>query len=294
MRKPLASVLALLLFAGSASAQRKIDERRAVVPNGFVRIFTLSGSVTVIGWDKDSLAVTGTVWEPSGDRFAIGVTPKGAKLGLWSDTDQKIKPSDITVHVPRLSQVWVKTTDASIRISDVTGGLDLFSVGGSIEIAGAPAEVYAETMAGQIGLHANTASARLKTAAGALQVSGSISDLTAVTVSGPINAASVTFARARLESVDGNIRYTGMLSAGSSLEVTNHAGAIDMLLPRAVAASFSVSLYAGEMRDAFGIGRKLRSGKGTKARELKFSLGKLPAAYVTLKSFKGRVELQKL
>lgn len=294
MKRFFASVLALLLFAGSAPAQRAIDERRAVVPNGFVRIFILSGSVTVIGWDKDSLAVSGTVWEPSGDRFAIGLTPKGAKLGLWTDTDQKIKPSDIVVHVPRQSQVWVKTTDADIRISDVAGGLDLFSVGGAIAIAGAPAEVYAETMGGQIALHANTRSARVKTASGAVQVSGAISDLTAVTVSGPINLASVTFARAIVESVDGDIRYTGTFLPGSTLDATNHAGAIDLLLPRAVAASFSVSLYNGELKDAYGIANKFKGGAEQKTREMRFALGKTPSARVTIRSFKGRVSLQKL
>ena len=35
----LCTLLFCTLFSGSAFAQRKLDERRAVVPNGFVRIF---------------------------------------------------------------------------------------------------------------------------------------------------------------------------------------------------------------------------------------------------------------
>jgi hypothetical protein len=283
----------LALFSNSALAQRKLNERRAVVPNGFMRIFSLSGSVTVIGWDRDSLVVTGTVWEPSGDRFAVGVTPKGAKLGLWSDSDAPTKPSHIVVYVPSRSQVWVKTTSADIRVSKVSGGLDLFSVSGSITIGDAPREVYAETMGGDVVLDANTSSARIKTAGGTLRVTGTIADLTAVTVSGPINVASANFQRARIESVDGDIRISGAIPRGSGLDVTNHAGAIDLLLPPDATADFAVSLYSGELVDEFGVAKKQVGGSKMKARELVFALGEKPVARVSLRSFKGRIALRK-
>ncbi|HEX6559560.1 MAG TPA: DUF4097 family beta strand repeat-containing protein [Longimicrobiales bacterium] len=294
MKRMLTLALLLLTFcAGNAAAQRTINERHAMVPDGFVRIFLLAGSVNVIGWDKDSLAVTGTVWEPPGDRFGVGITPRGAKMGLWSDVAENVKPSNITVYLPRRSQVWVKTTDADTRVSAVAGGIDLFSVSGSMYITGAPSEVYAETMGGEITLSGNTQSARIKTAAGALHVSGSIADLTAVTVSGPVDVVKTSFARARIESVDGDIRFTGPLPARSMLEVTNHAGAIDLYLPAKSSASFAISLYEGKVVDEFGNVGKYAAGQPFKARELKFALGSAPSAQVTIRSFKGRVALRK-
>jgi hypothetical protein len=292
MKKILLCLIFLAMSAGSAFAQRKLDERRAVVPNGFVRIFMLGGSVTVIGWDKDSLVVTGTVNEPAGDRFAIGVTPKGAKMGLWSDFETGLQPSHITVRVPHKSQVWVKTTGADIRVSNVIGGIDLFSVSGSIDVKGSPREIYAETMGGQISLDATTAAARLKTASGSVKVSGNVSDLTAVTVSGPINVAGLTYQRARIESVDGDIRYAGGLPKGSALELSNHAGNIELMLPRNVAGQFALSLYSGELTDEFGVAAKMYNPK-TKTRELKFSMGTKSDAQLTLRSFKGRVMLRR-
>lgn len=293
MKRILLCVIFLALSAGQAFAQRKLVERRAVVPNGFVRIFMLGGSVTVIGWDKDSLVVTGTVHEPPGDRFGIGVTPKGAKMGLWGDLESGLLPSHITVRVPHRSQVWVKTTSADIGISNVTGGIDLFSVSGSIEVTGRPREVYAETMGGKIALNASTAAARLKTASGGITVSGSIADLTAVTVSGPIGVTRLGYQRARIESVDGDIRYAGALPSRSALELSNHAGSIELVLPRDVTGEFSLSLYAGELTDEFGVAAKTFNPK-TKTRELEFSLGAKPDARMTLRSFKGRVLLRRL
>jgi hypothetical protein len=288
----LCTLLFCTLLSGSAFAQRKLDERRAVVPNGFVRIFMMGGTVTVIGWDRDSLHVTGTVYETSGDRFAVGVTPKGAKLGMWSDLETSLQPSHITVRVPRRSQVWVKTTGADIRVSGVNGGLDLFSVSGAIEVGGAPREVYAETMGGRIVLNATATAARLKTANSAITVHGSIEDLTAVTVSGAIDVAKTSFKRARIESVEGDIRYTGPVPAASAFELTTHAGAIDLLLPRDVAAEFSLSLYSGELVDEFGAAMKLLNPK-LKTREALFKLGEPSGARLTVRSFKGKVSLRK-
>jgi hypothetical protein len=293
MRKLILSLVFVALYTGTASAQRKIDERRAMVPAGFVRIFMVTGSVTVTGWDQDSLVVTGTVFEPAGDRFAVGVTPKGAKMGLWTDLEAGLKPSHINVRVPFRSQVWVKTTSADIRVTNVAGGVDLFSVSGTIEVSGSPREVYAETMGGDIALSATTRAARLKTASGGLEVSGSVNDLTAVTVSGPIDVARLAYQRARIESVDGAIKYAGRPPASSALELTNHSGSIDLLMPRDVAGEFSLSLYSGEFVDEFGRAAKFFNPK-LKTREAKFSLGAKSDARVTLRSFKGRVALRRL
>ncbi|HUP90594.1 MAG TPA: DUF4097 family beta strand repeat-containing protein [Longimicrobiales bacterium] len=283
--KKLLALFALLLSFSDAYAQRTVDERRAVVPNGFVRIFILNGSVSVKGWDKDSIVATGTVYEPDGERFVVGVTPKGAKISLWSD-EQKLKPSNITIWVPEKSQVWVKTTDANISVAGVKGGLDLFSVSGTIDVTGAPAPTYAESMAGNITFRAKTSSARLKTAAGAIRVDGYAEDLNAVTVSGSIDVAKLSFIRARLESVDGDIRYFGSLNKSAVLEMINHAGGIELALPGNVSGEFLVSQYSGDFVD------KLTGRKRT-SREFKFATSKTPFARITMRTFKGRIVLRK-
>src|SRR5688572_6426152 len=110
-------LVAVMLLHGvhaAAFAQQKVHERRAVVPSGFIRIFAHQGQVTVTGWDKDSLLVTGTVFMPAGGEFAVMPTKQGAKIGVWSEEQPNAKPSQITVYLPRRSQVWVKTTGADI------------------------------------------------------------------------------------------------------------------------------------------------------------------------------------
>ena len=290
-------LLALLLLhtaVDQAHAQRKVNERRAVVPAGFIRIFAQQGEVQVIGWDKDSLFVSGTVVDPPGERFSVGITKQGAKLGVWSEEEVDAKPSNITVYLPRRSQVWIKTSGANITVSNIEGGLDLFSVSGAITVSGTPREVYAETMGGEITLaNARTMSARLKTASGGIKLSGEVSDLTAVTVSGDINSALTKFGRARLESVDGHIRYYGSIPASSVIDLINHAGAITMVLPSKTSADFAFNLYDADLSDEFGIKKRWMSSK-MKAKEMTFGLGDRPTARVMIRSFKGPVALRRL
>ena len=291
MRRSALLVLALLAIVGQqAHAQRRISERHAVVPAGFVRIAVPAGHVQVRGWNRDTLVVTGTV--PPG--FDIEITRQGAKVGFWTDASAGAGPAQITVFVPARSRLWIKTTDAKIQVGDVAGGLDLFSVTGTVNVTGAPREVYAETMQGEITLtNVQTGTARLKTAGGAIRVSGQIADLTAISVAGEIEVARTAFGRARLESVQGDIGYTGAIQPAAVMDVINHAGRINLSLPAHTAADFSFNLYEADLQDEFGIKKRWMMSNKFKAREMTFGVGDRPGARITIRSFKGPVAIRR-
>ena len=286
----------LMLFmlattSADALAQRKLDERRAVVPAGFIRIFVHGGSIKVIGWEKDSLYVTGAVQE-QGDKFIVEATKLGARLGYWGEGKQA--NANIVMYVPRGSQVWVKTSAANVDVANVNGPLDLFSVTGSLTVAGTPRSVYAETMGGTINLmNATTASARLKTASGEIRMSGTVADLTAVTVSGNINAAFQSFGRARIESVDGQIRYFGVIPPAAVMDVINHAGSITLVIPPSTSADFAFNLYEADLVDEFGIKKRWMMSNKMKTKDMTFGIGDRPTARVTIRSFKGPVSIRR-
>ena len=285
-------LLALLAIgAQDATAQRKINVRYAVVPAGFVRIAAPSGNVQVRGWNRDSLAVSGTVPQA----FNVEITKQGAKVGIWSDDAASDAPAQITVYIPARSHLWVKTTSAEIQVRDVSGGLDLFSITGAITVAGVPREVYAESMQGTITLvDVKTATARLKTASGAIRTSGQIADLTAVSVAGAIEIARTSFGRARLESVQGEINFAGAVQPGAVMDVISHAGAITLSLPAHTAADFTFNLYEADLQDEFGIKKRWMMSNKFKAREMTFGVGDRPSARLMIRSFKGPVAIRKL
>jgi hypothetical protein len=291
--RALFAIMMLVTATGSAFAQRKLAERRAVVPAGFIRIFANAGSIKVVGWEKDSLAVIGSVQEPAGDRFLVEITKAGAKLGYWGESAGKAI-AHVTLYVPRGSQVWVKTSGANVDVAGVQGALDLFSVTGSLTVTGTPRSIYAETMGGSVNLiDANTASARLKTASGEIRTSGNVTDLTAVTVSGNINAALESFGRARIESVDGQIRYFGVIPPAAVMDIINHAGAITLVIPPSTSADFAFNLYEADLVDEFGIKKRWMMSNKLKTKEMTFGIGDRPTARVTIRSFKGPVAIRR-
>ena len=294
-RGVLALCLGLLLLSGTqtANAQRKLNERHAAQPAGLVRIFLLAGQVNVIGWDRDSLVVTGISHETSQEKFAVARTEQGFRLGMWAQTTAKALPSSITVYVPAHSRVAVKSESALINVSNVAGSVDVFSVGGNVRVNGSPRALYAETMGGEIVTNVTSPSARVKTASGAIRGSGSVADWSAVSVSGDISTALTHFGRARLESVSGHIRFQGALPGASILDVVNQAGAITLMIPARTTADFAFNLYEAELQDEFGI-KKRWMMNDDQARAMTFGLGYGTGARVTISSFKGLVSIRRL
>jgi hypothetical protein len=281
--------LAAGTFAPPAAAQRTLDERYAASPTGFIRIHALVGSVRVTGWDRDSVRVSGEVQETKQDRFEVHGTYGGSKMGFFGE-GAELKPSRIEVTVPAGSQVWVKTASADIFVEGLSGGVDLYSVSGRIEVAGRPREVFAESMGGAILVDADTRTVRVKSASGDVTLRGRVADAIATTVSGTVLAEGGGFERARFESVDGDIRYAGPIARASWLDFINHSGAVDLLLPRDASADFSITMFEGGFEDGFGV-RANVGGNKLKGRQLTFTLN-AGGAHVSVRNFKGQTILR--
>jgi hypothetical protein len=266
-----------------------LNERFAASSTGFIRIHAIDGSVRVTGWDRDSVVVAGVVHETRTDRFEVAGSYTGTKMGFFGEGGE-LKPARIEVTVPAGSQVWVKTAGADVFVDGLTGGVDLYSVSGRIEIAGQPREVFVESMGGDIALDAETRTVRAKSASGDITLRGSVADVIATTVSGTLTATGGGFERARLESVDGDIRYDGPIRRASWLDFINHSGAVELMLPRAAAADFSITMFEGGFEDGFGV-RASWGGNKLKGRQLTFTLGS-GGAHVSVRNFKGQTILR--
>lgn len=289
MRSAFFVLSASVLLASPLHGQRVVEHRIAAA-DGPVRIQNMVGSVRVIGWDRDSIVVTGTVHESKNERFNFHVGEGGAKIGIWDATDASLGPSHLEIHVPAASTVWIKAAAADVTVQGVTGSLDVYAVSGRIDVTGSPREVRAESMTGELSIDVTSRSVQAKTATAPITLRGRISDLTATTVSGDIGAAA-TLQRGRFEAVDGDIRFDGPIDASSTLDFTTHSGSVDLSVPRDAAAEFLIATFEGGFDDRFGV-RISASGSQLKGREIRFRIGKVGVSgQVNVRSFKGRVVL---
>ena len=287
----LAVVVALVALATPLHAQRKIQAAHATTSDVSVRLFASVGTVQVIGWEKDSVVISGTV--AKGSQVALGspsaVATRGLKLFVESPTEEAARGGTLTMRVPRNARVWLKTGSADVTVSEVTGGLDVNIVGGSITVRGRPRELRAESMDGAVTVDGLPSWMRVKTATGNISLRGG-QDIGAATISGTIDARGGESERVKLESTTGDIRFALVLARGASVEMETHSGAIDAQLSRKTPMDVDAATITGAIENLWS---RAQPAVGSERRGMTFtSQSGGMGGRVVLRSFKGKITLR--
>jgi DUF4097 and DUF4098 domain-containing protein YvlB len=281
---------AAIAFASSPLiAQKKVERKIPLGMEGALRIVNMVGSVVVHGWGKDTVMVRGTLG--AGDNFYMGGGYTGAKMFVEAVNDRDPKPARLEVWVPARVRLWVKTATANIDVSGVDGGLDLYVVSGTIDVTGNPHELNAEAIDGDIHITGSPAWVRAKSATGTIVFQGASSDAAFSTVSGAVKVDGGVFERTKIETVTGNINFSGRLDRSGAFDFDTHSGTIDIAIPDKTAASFSVVTIAGGITNNLSKNSPMpgRFGRGAEL-TMDTSGG---GAKVSVRTFKGPVTLRR-
>src|SRR6266566_1891222 len=256
---------------------------------GALRIVNMVGSVVVHGWGKDTVMVRGTLG--AGDNFYMGGGYTGAKMFVEAVNDRDPKPARLEVWVPAGVRLWVKTAAANIDVSGVNGGLDLYVVSGTIDVTGNPHELNAEAIDGDIHITGSPPWVRAKSATGTIVFHGASSDAAFSTVSGAVKVDGGVFERSKIETVTGNINFSGRLDRSGTFDFDTHSGSIDIAIPDKTNASFSVVTIAGSITNNISRSKPIagRFGRGS---ELTTEMGE-GGAKISVRSFKGPVTIRR-
>ena len=293
-RRMFIAVAAIVLTSGAmalqANAQGKIIRGLPLNADGSVRIYNLVGSVRITAWNRDSVAVRGSLGK--GNTLHMGGGRTGMKMFVEGVDERNPQPAHIEVSVPARSKVWVKTVAADVDVSGVTGSLDIYVVGGAIKVAGNPADLNAEAIDGAITITGSPAWMRAKSASGAVTLRGSSKDVTLSTVSGGISVEGGGFERAKFETVTGNIGFAGTFERGGAIDFETHGGAITVGIPSGSPADFDIVSIAGSIRNGLTSQAVLAGRYGRGAELMASNAG--GGARVSIRSFKGPVTLRRL
>ena len=273
-------------------AQRTVELGRAATPTVSLRIVGTFAELRIRGWDRDSIALTGSI--PADARLdgGFGGSPSRPSVGakFYMETPTGVPAGKLELRVPARARVWAKSGTAAIDVDGVTGGLDLNIVGGSVRVSGAPHELSVESMDGAVTIESTASWLRVKTATGDITLAGSGGeDVALTTVSGTIRVASGRYERARIESVTGPLIFAGDLAPGATLDANTHSGPIELRLLRKSNADLDVASVAGTIENAL-TGRPAVAGREGRGQEIGLTLGS-GGARVFLRSFKGHIRL---
>lgn len=269
-----------------AHAQQTVDRRWPLNMDGMVRIHNHNGTVTIRGWDRDTVHVTGTIASKGKDAFFGGGGSSAVKMAV-EGSDDRAPLADLTIFLPARARISVRGAATTIDVRDIAGTIDATTLSGRLRIAGAPTEVTAETMDGDLEIEASPAFLRGRTATGRITWTGSSDDVTLISVGGAIAVTGGSLYRARLESISGDIKFTGTAKPDGRISVDTHSGDITLGLAKGSYVDLS---YDAPSASILGT-TVARDGKTRSPRSAivpRFG-GSGRIATVTTTSFKGRI-----
>ncbi len=286
-------------MVGGAHAQPgpvlKILGARPATPDVGVKIWVPSGSARLVGWDRDSIVVRGRVASNGNFFFARGQDKSAYKLGVEPRRhDGEVGPSDLVIYVPRRAGISIKTVDATI-VGEGVGGW-FYTVSGAIRLAGDAEQVEAESITGDVDLDVTSMLVKARTGRGHMTVRGSPEDVDASTISGPLDVESPAIRRGRFSSVTGNLRYAATPAPGSIFDFSDHAGTVDIVLPRSASSRLDLSTVTGFIqgggplrRDDPNTLRQFRpASAGGQTLTVRLGAGE---AHMTVRTFKGAIRV---
>jgi DUF4097 and DUF4098 domain-containing protein YvlB len=302
--KAILRVLSLALCA-PALAQTRVDERRPAAPDGTVEIENPTGSIRVFGWNRDEVQVTGTLGSRTGSLSFVN-RPQRTRIQVEVEGNPQRVASELEIHVPAGSRLRVESFSAPIEVRDINGTVKAESVSGPITIAGNAREVDAETVSGALQISGPAKRVRASATSGPVTIRGASGAVRAESTNGTLDVSGGDFQEARLETVNGALRFDGGLLSGASLDVETVNGPIELRLPSNLGADFTISSYSGAIESDFEVrlGPGVVRGSHDKGRhrgrddeherdsEMRFTTGG-GGAKVAITTLNGRIELRK-
>jgi len=273
MMKRLMTILLGLILATPIMAE-EVDKTLDAASDGLVNVSNIAGSVTVNGWSRNEVEVTGTlgrnveelVFERNKDKIIIKVkVPKKGGRGI---------DSDLTISVPEDSSIDIGTVSADIDVTDVNGVQRLHTVSGDVTTESAAGDVSAESVSGDVEIEGDKSDN--ETSAGT--VSG---DVTVFRASGIVRAESVSgdvvvdegsFSRASLNTVNGEIIFRAEFRNDGRFSAETVNGDIDVEFEGDVSARIEIDTFNGRISNCFGP-KAERTSKYTPGWELSFTEG---------------------
>jgi DUF4097 and DUF4098 domain-containing protein YvlB len=294
--------LSLAATAATAQAQSRIEERRPAAADGIVEIENAAGTIKVIGWGKEEVQVTGTLGARAHELDFVS-RPRRTRIQVEVRGNPHRVSSDLEVRVPAASRIQIESYSAAIDVRDVTGRVKAESVSGSISIAGRPDEVDVESVSGAISVSGPAKRVHASGTNASVTIRGVSGVIDAESVNGVLDVSGSEFQEARLETVNGALRFDGGLIANASLDVETVNGSIELRLPASLGADFTISSYGGAVDSDFEVRLgpgPIRSSRRDRdrddhdhgAKEMRFTTGG-GGAKVSITTLNGRIALRK-
>lgn len=261
---------------------------------GVVDLSIVSGEITVTGWSRSEARIHVTSddeempvhFEHGPDRILLD-----ARHGGHRHRDDGDIQYDLTVPVG--TRVIMHSTSGDLHARGTHGEVEARSISGDVVVDDVTHGATLESVSGNVKARTITGDVRARSVSGDVDLDDVTGDITLSSVSGHGYVTAGRSRVARLESVSGDLSYSGSLDATGTYDFRAHSGNISLQLPADVGASLSVDTFSGDIETDFPLTIQ-PSGRddGPPRHHVDTTLGR-GGAHVTISTFSGDIELRR-
>ena len=292
MKTALMTLVCLTMIVLPAYADKNVDETKPADSDGSVSIEILSGSISVIGWDKKEIRVKGTLGDDI-ERLDFDVDGNETEISVKipDGRGKRDLDAELEIHVPLRSSLAIQTISAPIDVENVSGDIESETVSGSVDIHGNGGTIEVETVSGMIGLKGSFENAEAASVSGKIDIAGVSGSVEAATTSGSIIIKDSDLERLEMESVSGSVEYSGPIHDSGSYELNSFSGTVRLIMSGNVNASIDLESFSGSINNDFGQ-KPEKTSKMTPGSSLSFTMGN-GSADISIETFSGSIHLLK-
>jgi hypothetical protein len=294
-----ATMLALALLAfllpSRAVAQQKIDAGHLAASDVSIRMGGPIARVRVIGWERDSVSITGSL--PKGRRLENmfggdpGAAVRGVKMFVETNELQPTPAGTVELRVPTGARVHLILGSAEVEATGHTGELDIIVLGGTVRVTGSHRILKVDAIDATVIVDGSPAWARLKSAEGAITMRGGSPDAVFSTVSGDISVSDGALERAKFESTTGSVIFAGDLVRNASVDFDTHSGNVDLRLGLKASVEIAAATGTGSIENLL-TKRAPTPGRESRGHEIALTLA-TGDGRITVRTFKGNIRLSR-
>ena len=290
--------LAVAFALGDARADSPINEHRDASPTAQIEVSNVKGTVTVSGWDKSEVAITGTLGdgakklsvEGGADHLRIKVEPPDRQGWFSWGADTRMGDSVLDIRVPKNAEMKIEVVSADVSLSGVAGrSLRVDGVSGKLRLDSGAKEVELDSVSGDIDVTGSADRAHVETVSGNIRARGLGGQVKFETVSGDIDAENGGYREINAGTVSGDVNLRGKPDAGARVDVETMSGDVHLYLPSDVSARLNASSFSGRIRSDFGTVTEPEHGPGS---SLEVNAGS-GGGQVKLQTFSGDIDIRK-
>lgn len=243
--KQIAAALAAVMVASAGSGE-EIDVSKSAAVDGLVEIVNPRGEVTVVGWDKAEVSVSGELDDLT-EEFQFEVDDNSTTIEIeiprraanWGDG------SDLMIHVPRASRVSFEGVSSDGNFRQIEGGLRARTASGDLEAEEIASQLNLTSVSGDVRAEECDGQARVSTVSGEIELRLKSDKVVVDSVSGDVEVELDEFTRLHATVVSGDLEIEGQLGPSGDIEMSSVSGDIDLVLRGELNARINVETGPG-------------------------------------------------